>query len=163
MARLKDIVRGLGEQTTKRHSELQASTDELNKLREAARQFKELEAIAKEKQESLIIGVTLLLNVPQKVNPEANAYAEHLLEDDLKNDMYFSYPVETMNLDDIPLWKIIREILRQTSEMRVYELENHLASFSVKASRSAIESALATHKKEFRIEKHNREKFVSLK
>ena len=68
-----------------------------------------------------------------------------------------------LDVSRFPLWKIIREIIRQVTEIRVYELEAHLRGFGVKTTRSAIESALLTHRKEFRIEKRGREKFVSLK
>jgi hypothetical protein len=62
-----------------------------------------------------------------------------------------------------PLWKLIREIVRQVPEIQVIDLENSLKQLRINPSRAAIESALETHRKEFRIVKRGREKFVSLK
>ena len=166
VARLKDIVQGLGEQSARQHLELLAANEELNKLRPAVQKFRELEALIKEKGESQKIDFALLLNVPQKINTGKDAYAHadvvsELINETIQEGEYLSE--EDIEITHVPLWKVIREILKQTSAIRVYELESHLASFGVKAARSAIESALTAHKKDFKTEKHDREKFVSLK
>jgi len=162
MARLKDIIGGLGKQSTRIHEELVKVSDERAKLQEAAQRFRDLEEMIKVKDESLKIGFALLLSVPQKVNIYGDAFAEAVTEDTWE-ETGIAIDIDNLNVSQFPLWKVIREVLRQTSEIRVYELEEHLKSFRVKASRSAIESALATHKKEFRITRRRREKFVALK
>jgi hypothetical protein len=63
----------------------------------------------------------------------------------------------------LSLWRVIREIVRQGTKIRIVQLQDLLASLGHSASRQSIESALATHKKIFRITKSGREKFVSLK
>ena len=68
VARLKDIVRGIGEQAARQHKGLVSANDELSKLREAARRFRELEESVRSEEESLKIGLALLFNVPQKGN-----------------------------------------------------------------------------------------------
>lgn len=62
-----------------------------------------------------------------------------------------------------PLWKVIREISRQATEMRIIELEAALKQYGFKFSRQAIESAIDTHKEAFRSVRKGRERFVSLK
>jgi hypothetical protein len=165
MARLKDIVRGLGEQTAKQHEALTKANDELSKLRTAVQRFRELEKSVRANEDSLRIGLALLLNgVPQKINPDGDAYVTDADMEELREQagLFVAGPSD-LELSKFPLWKVMREILKQTAEIRVYELEDHLKSFGVKAARSAIESALATHANQFRIIKRGREKFVSLK
>ena len=166
MARLRDIIRGLSEETTKQHRGLISANDELARLRDAARRFRALEESVRTGEESLKIGLALLFNVPQKANINADAYSSTYREelDDMRDlSGVIIDPKEDLDLSHFPLWKVMREVLKQTAEIRVYELENHLQSFGVKAARSAIESALLTHKKDFRVTKRGREKFVSLK
>jgi hypothetical protein len=163
VARLRDIVSGLGEQTARQHKSLVASNDELSKLRAAAERFRVLEKSVRADEESLKIGIALLLNFPQKDNLHADAYPREDDAIDLRDDAGVIFSFDDLELSDFPLWKVMREVLRQTPEIRVFELESHLKSFGVKAARSAIESALATHGSQFRVTKRGREKFVSLK
>ena len=160
VARLRDIVRGLGEQAVRQRKVLEASNDELSKLRTAAERFRQLEKSVRSEEESLKIGRALLFNVPERDNIKANAYPCEDVE--LETAGVIIQP-EDLELSSFRLWKVMREILRQTPEIRVFELESHLKSFGVKASRSAIESALAVHSSQFRVTKRGREKFVALK
>jgi len=164
VARLKDIIGGLGRQTSRRSAELVKDLDELERLRDGYQRFRELLAQIKPKEESLKIGAALLLNVPVRVNPEGDAYAgSGRAESSWETSEPLNIDPAELDLLKYPLWKIVREVVRQVTEIRVFELEAHLKGFGVKASRSAIESALATHPKEFKITKRGREKFVSLK
>ncbi len=163
MARLKDIVAGLGTYTAKTHDELVKAHDERARLQGAAQRLRDLEEMVRAKDESFRIGISLLLGIPQKVNLKGDAYAATNRDYEDFAEAGIIPDAEELAVSNFPLWKVIREILRQTSEIRVYELEEHLRSFEVKASRSAIESALLTHKKQFRIIKRGREKFVALK
>ena len=65
--------------------------------------------------------------------------------------------------DQTSLWRVLREIIRQVSEIRIVDLEAVLKQYRFKVSRQAIESAIETHKKTFRSERKGRERFVSLK
>jgi hypothetical protein len=121
-----------------------------------------LVAWLKPQEESWRICTALVLNAPQKDNPIADARFEH--EPPPEDDMDAPYiSAGDIDLTRYPLWKIIREIVRQAVDLRVYELQTHLKAFGIDTTRSAIESALLTHKEEFKITRHGREKFVSLK
>jgi hypothetical protein len=63
----------------------------------------------------------------------------------------------------IPLWKVIREIIKHTEKIRIVDLESQLRAFGYRTTRQAIESVIKTHPSVFRTTKRNREKFVSLK
>jgi len=62
-----------------------------------------------------------------------------------------------------PLWEIMVAVLEETGEIQVIELELLLNSLGIETSRSALESALKTHKNEFDIRGDRHGKFVSLK
>lgn len=164
VARLKDIVGGLERRTSRQSADLSKALEQQRMLLEACERLRDLSAWLKPQEESWRISVALLLNVQLKIDPAAEAEFEHLSkapEFDSTVGPYIS-PEDT-DLSRYPLWKIIREIVRQAVDIRVYELQDHLKAFSVTTTRSAIESALATHQEEFRITRHGREKFVSLK
>ena len=165
VARFKDIVAGVAQQTARKREEMTRDLEELNNLRAAYQRYRELDAQMGEKERRLKIGFALLFNVPVKVNPEADAYVPAPEEIDMQYEQVgiaMNWPAD-LNLSEFPLWQVIREIVRQVPEMRVYELEAHLGTFGLKVTRPAIESALATHPKEFKVTKRGREKFVSLK
>ncbi|HTC61523.1 MAG TPA: hypothetical protein VK709_01660 [Candidatus Saccharimonadales bacterium] len=163
MARLKDIVTGLSDQTFRKSEELARDLEELNVLRANWQRYEELSRQVESKERIIKIGYALLFSAPLKANPKADAYKSP--------DLQFCQDSENLGLDPaeldvskFSLWRVIREVVRQTAEIRVYELEAHLKEFGLKkATRPAIESALSTHPKEFRIVKRGREKFVSLK
>jgi hypothetical protein len=115
------------------------------------------------KERSVKIGFALLFNVPTKIDSEADAYVNPKYAEEMREAAGVALNHEDLDLSNVSLWRVIREVVRQTTEIRVFELEAHLKAFGLKASRPAIESALATHAKEFRIVKRGREKFVSLK
>lgn len=164
VARFKDIVRGIGQQTSRKCVELERDMEELNALREGYQRYRELSAQVESKERSIKIGYALLLNAPNKDNLRGDAYAvAQDREAGMEEAVGSVVDATEIDLSKISLWRIIREIVRQTVEIRVFELEAHLKAFGVKASRPAIESALTTHTKEFKISKRGREKFVSLK
>jgi hypothetical protein len=162
MARFRDIVSGISQQTVRKSEELARDLEELNALRASWQRYQELSKQVASKEQVIKIGYGLLLSAPQRVNTEADAYASPDAEF-YRDAERFSMDAVEIDLSRFSLWRVVREIIRQTSEIRIYELEAHLKQFGLKASRSAIESALATHPKEFRISKRGREKFVSLK
>lgn len=160
----KHIVTGLGEQLGREHRALQDANDELSKLREAAQRFRMLESTVRTQEESFKICTALLMNAPTLKAKVGDGFALSDREvDAMCEQSGLAISPEELNIENYPLWKVIREVLKQTSEIRIYELESHLKTFGVKTSRSAIESAIATHKREFKVTKRGREKFVALK
>jgi hypothetical protein len=163
MARFKDIVSGLAQQTSHKAGELARDLEELNVLRASWQRYQELTKQVESKERAIKIGYALLLSAPIKINAKADAFANPDREY-MEDSELLSLDAADLDLSKFSLWRVIREVVRQTAEIRVFELEAHLKQFGMKkASRPAIESALATHPKEFRITKRGREKFVALK
>jgi hypothetical protein len=167
MARFKDIVSGLGQQTSRKSEELARDLEELNSLRASWQRYHELSKQVESKERTIKIGCALLLNAPMKVNLKGDAFkcSNNEYHQEVEQEANsLAIDLTDLDLSKFSLWRVIREVVRQTAEVRVYELEAHLKQFRLKkATRPAIESALATHPKEFRITKRGREKFVSLK
>lgn len=167
MARFKNIVKGLLGQTARKLGSVAKTQAELDELLGAYQRYRELSARIGPESESAQIGAALLFNVPVKTHQEIDPYP--LTERDIREiedaaENVIGIDPKTLDLGQYPLWKIIREILRQVPEMRVYELEAHLKAFGVpKSERSAIESSLKTHHKQFHVTKKVREKFVAWK
>jgi len=155
--RFKDIVFGISQQTSRKCEELAKDREELNQLRDGYQRYRELSAGVESKERSVKIGFALLLNASGKGDPATDSALERF------SDAELSLNESDIDLSKISLWRIIREIVRQAVKVRVFELEEHLKAFGVRTSRAAVESALATHSKEFRITKNGREKYVSLK
>jgi len=157
VAKFRDLVAGLSRQMARDSADIRAIQAEQDQRRESHLRFLELSERAQPKQERLEIAVGLLLNMPVKDNPKAPAgFSEW--------ETPVPLPVDVSRLDvsKFALWKVIREIVRQTSEIRMIELESALNSFGTKATRSAIDSALTVHKNEFHVFWRGREKYVSL-
>ena len=153
VARFKDIARSLSRQASRQSDELTKDSEELERLREGYQRFRETLARIGPKEDSYKVAMALLFNIPVKIDdPEGD-----------ESGLLFSLDSDDLELSKYPLWKIIREVVRQVTEIRVFELEDHLKKFGIGMSRSAIESALATHPKEFKITRRGREKYVSLK
>lgn len=69
-----------------------------------------------------------------------------------------------MDAHAVPLWEIMVAILEEFRELQVIELETAFEQLGIKTSRSAIESAIKTHKNTFRMRGgEGRAKFISLK
>jgi hypothetical protein len=162
MARFRDIVKGLYQQAESETKEIHAMNDEMNELRRSYLRYRELAEQVKEKEERARIAATLIANTSDEffADYERDERLTRLCTD-------AGIPVGDIALSlevyKVPMWKLIREIVRQTPEVQIVELENALHEFGAKTSRQAIESALETHRKEFRIVKRGRDKFVSLK
>jgi hypothetical protein len=165
MARFRDILSGLYRQTKGDAEEIHAMNDKMNEFHSAYLKYKELAEQVKRKEERMRIAASLIANTTSDFLDNST---------DLKRDQELAricsaagMPVEgdqlRLELYKFPMWILIREIVRQTPEMQIVELENALFEFGAKTSRQAIESALETHRKEFRIVKRGRDKFVSLK
>lgn len=165
VARFKDILKGLSAQTRRKQDFVAAAQDELVRLLEARQRYEEVSAWVGPESESVRIGWALLFAAPMKTSAEKDAYAGGRSESEEWERRQSDEGIDpaTLDLRQYPLWKIIREVLRQVPEMRVCELHDHLKQFGIETSRSALESCLKTHRKQFRVTLRGREKFVAWK
>jgi len=156
VAKLRDIIAGLSQQVDRDSDDLNQINREKAELRKAYLRYNDLLEITRPKEERLEIALGLLLNIPvRKLGPGMS-------EDEVQ---YVPIPVDAekvMDISKFALWKVIREIVRQTSEIRVTELQDALSGFGIKTSRQAVESAIYTHKDELRVRMQGREKYVYL-
>ena len=162
MTKLRNLAEGLATQLHRDSGELTILDVELENLRTAYTRFREVEELSRPRQERVDIIAALLLNLPQHVRPNKTGDIHFDMEEEEGDTLPVSVPLSKLKPSTFPLWKVIREIVRQTSEIQVVKLEKTLRDFGMTVRRQTIESALATHKKDFRITKRGREKFVSL-
>lgn len=155
MARLPDIADGLGKQLKADAEEIRKLNDELNKHRAAYQRYREVSSYLDSKADRIKVTLGLLFHL-DGWNDEDGA-VEFCEELGIAIDEPTAVRVKN------PLWKSIREVLRQVTEMQIVELESILHGLGVNTSRQAIESAVDTHKDAFRVTRRGREKFVSLK
>jgi hypothetical protein len=168
MARFKDVITGLTQQMVRKSEELTRELEELNGLRAGWQRYQELSKQVESKQRLVKVSQALLLNAPLNIKADAGAdvFAPRSNREwkEAAEGLGITVELNDFDLANFPLWRIIREVVRQTTEIRIYELEAYLKQFGLKkATRPAIESALGTHPREFRIVKRGREKYVSLK
>jgi len=155
MARLADILKALIAQLSEEARKISKLNDEMNDLRPAYKRYMELSKEVELRADRVRATFGLLESEPEFDSQTTSMdYLEHLginvgesLTEKWKN----------------PLWKFMREIVRQVPEVQVVELEALLAGMRIKTSRQAIESALESHREVFRVQRRGREKFVSLK
>jgi hypothetical protein len=150
--RFADIEKRLDQQYSEDVKQLRKNYSEQNKLRPFVVRFHDLEREAKAREERMERVIMLL--------------GEEKFEDSRKellkgNDV--SREIVVFVDDKLPLWLAMKAIVEQTTEVQVVDLQDILEYFHIKASRQAIESALASHKETFETKTRNREKFVSLK
>lgn len=163
MTRLRDIVSGLAQQTLRKSEELKRDYEEVNRLRVSWQRFVELSKRIESDERRFNIGLALLRSGSVKADPDGDACVQYTRETRKKVEELAKDSAD-LDLSKVSLWRVIREIVRQTPKIRVYELMEHLEGFGIKkASRPAIESALNTHPKEFKVTRRGREKFVSLR
>jgi hypothetical protein len=146
--RFADIRERLEQQYDADYDCLQRNYAEQNQLRDAVRRFHDLEREAKAREERAARTIAVL---GEKWFKEKGVPRESVA-----NDIFF--PTESL-----PLWAAMQAIVEQVSEIQVVDLEETLAYFHKKASRQAIESALASHKEIFQTKTRGRKRFVSLK
>lgn len=150
--RFSDIEKRLSQQYNADAKAMKINFARQNKLLPAVMEFRDLEREAKVREDRMRRVIELL--------GEENF-------DDTRKELLAGNDVSRMiavNVDDdSPLWETMRTILEQSSELQVIDLQDALLHFGKKASRQAIESALASHKETFETKVRSREKFVSLK
>jgi len=154
VARLPDIVDGLEKQIIADAAEIRKSGVELQKLRSAYQRYRELTMNLESRIERIRIVLGLLAEQEKWNIGDAVPFLENLgIEIEAPTDIR----------DEMSLWKMIREVVRQVDELRIVELENVMRELKVKSSRQALESAIDAHKRTFQVRRSGREKFVSLK
>jgi hypothetical protein len=147
--RFADIEKRLDQQYAEDVKQLRKNYSEQNRLRSSVVRFHDLERDAKMRQERIARVVMLLRdNKFEHREPTGNDVSREIV----------------VSVDDKPpLWLAMKAIVEQTTEVQVVDLQDALEYFKIKASRQAIESALASHKETFETKTRGRDKFVSLK
>lgn len=152
MIRFADIEKRLDQQYLEDAKQLRKNYSEQNRLRPAVLRFHDLEREAKAREERMARVVMLLGEEKFK-----DTRRELLAGKDVSKEIVVFVD------DNLPLWLAMKAIVEQTTEVQVVDLQDTLEYFEIKASRQAIESALASHKETFETKVRNRDKFVSLK
>ena len=150
--RFADIEKRLDQQYNEDVKQLRKNYSEQNKLRPAVIRFRDLEreAASRERRMKRIV----MLMGDEKYSDTIESLRQG---DDVSKEI-------TVNTDDkLHLWRAMQAIVEQAGEIQVVDLQDTLEYFKIKASRQAIESALASHKERFETKVRGREKFVSLK
>ncbi|HWY19911.1 MAG TPA: hypothetical protein VNX26_01755 [Candidatus Acidoferrum sp.] len=150
--RFVDIEKRLNQQYAEDEKQLRKNYSEQNKLRPHVVRFHDLEREAKAREERMARVLKLLGD-----EKFLDTRRELLKGEDVSKE------VTVFVEEKLPLWLAMRAIVEQATELQVVDLQDALEYFKVKASRQAIESALASHKETFETKVRNREKFVSLK
>jgi hypothetical protein len=154
MARFPDVVDGLGKQALADVEEIRRTGAELKELRSAYQRYRDLTAHLDSRIERIRITLGLLAEQQDWQIGEALAVLDEA-------GAALENPTDIR--DDTPLWKMVREVVRQAEEVRIVELEDIMQNLKIKTSRQAIEAAIDAHKRTFRIRRSGREKFVSLR
>jgi len=149
--RFADIRERLTQQYDADYEYLEKNYEEQNKLLPQVRRFHDLEREAKIRRERAARIIVVLGE--QKFSDR---------DEDLKRKRTSEKGIY-FDTDDMPLWGLMAAIVEQVPEIQVVDLQAALEYFGRKASRQAVESALASHKETFETKTRNREKFVSLK
>lgn len=147
-----DIEKRLDQQYSEDAKQLRRNYAEQHKLRSAVIRARDLEREAKAREDRMARIIMLV--------------GEEKYEDTIKSlrkgeDVSREIAVNTD--EKLPLWKAMQAVVEQMDEIQVVDLQDALEYFKIKASRQAIESALASHRETFETKVRGREKFVSLK
>jgi hypothetical protein len=151
MARLAEVIQALKQQLAQDSKRLSEIDEEIGKLRPAYNQFRDLMNEAKSKETRMLTTRTLL--------------GEISTDEELTTA--FGDEVSTPKTPDelrsgLKLWEGVVEVLRHIPQAQVGEIHTLLSLLGIKVTRQAIESAITTHKRSFRVRKYGREKFISL-
>lgn len=149
--RFADIKERLEQQYDADYEYLEENFAEQNKLLPQVQRFRDLEREAAVRRERAGRIIAVLGEKKFKDRDE-----------DLKRKSRVTTGIY-FDTEDLPLWALMSAIVEQVPEIQVVDLQAALEYFGKKASRQAIESALASHKDVFETKTRNREKFVSLK
>ena len=150
MARLPGIREALKSQLSDEAVRIGKLNDEMNELRSAYKRYVELFEEYDRRADRIRTTLGLLEGDPEFDPWNSEDYPKYVdksLTERRKN----------------PLWKFVREVVRQVPELQVVELETLLNGLGMKTSRQAVEAAISGHPDVFRTRKHKRNKFISLK
>ena len=150
--RFGDIEKRLNQQFTEDERQLKKNYAEQNRLRPEVIRFNDLEREAKAREERMA-RVIMLLGEDKFIDTRR----------ELLKGRDVSKEIVTNTDDKLPLWLAMKAIVEQTTELQVVDLQDTLQYFKIKASRQAVESALASHRETFETKTRGRDKFVSLK
>jgi len=150
--RFADIAKRLSQQYDEDDKQLRKNYSEQNLLLPSVVRFQDLEREAKDREERMARIITLL---------GEEKFADTLT--DLRKGEDVSRKISVNLYKKLPLWMAMQAILEQMGEILVIDLQDALEYFKMKASRQAIESALASHKETFETRMKSGDKFVSLK
>jgi len=142
VARLSDVSSAIKHRLEYEQSRLADVTAEMEKLAAAYNRFKDLKEESEKRQES-IRRLSLVFDVQKAKNPAPNAPMSHV----------FGYA----------LWEVMETYLQFAEKDKVAEILQFLEWVKFTTTRQAVESAIATHPKVFRVTKDGWEKYVSLK
>lgn len=125
--------------------------ERINTLRPIYNQFRDLVDEAETKRARMVTARAMLGNLAT-ADEVARAFGDELPAlgdpDDLRADLN--------------LWEAIVEILRHVPQIQVKDICTFLDLLGIDVTRQAIDSAIETHKRLFRVKKRGREKFISL-
>ncbi|HUA16126.1 MAG TPA: hypothetical protein VMG31_12580 [Verrucomicrobiae bacterium] len=152
MIRFADIAKRLNQQYDEDDKQLLKNYSEQNALRPSVIRFHDLEREAKAREERMARIISIL----------GDEKFDDTLKD-LRRGEDVSKKIAVNTYERLPLWMAMQAILEQTGEILVIDLQDALEYFKMKASRQAIESALASHKEIFETKMRTGDKFVSLK
>lgn len=144
-----DIERALIRQYEQDRKQIKQNAAEMEKLRAAWMRYRDLERNTESLEERMVRIVAAVGD-------------EHFTTLRGKDSADHSNEVSIVT-GDAPLWKAMAAIIEIKPGIQVVELHHVLESLGHKTSRSAIESALATHKNDFEIRNEGRRKYVSLR
>ncbi len=152
--RLKDIIAGLERQARSDAAALNTMQDRLHELHPHYREYIELVSRLRQTEERAAATLGMLFGVKSpNIEKIVDSY----------NELESAGSTVITSVSDLPLWKTIREMLRHVPEMQVIDIERMMKELGVQTGRTAIDSAIATHKDIFAVRKRGREKFISLK
>jgi hypothetical protein len=156
MARATDVfdrIRDALVVDAKRQKEIRA---EMHNLSEAHNRYLSLQRESKAHEDSANALKSLL-------GPDALIAAMKQDDSDSIGSEMEIYPAVAQLREAAPLWQHVQQYLRFVPEAQVGEIVDILRWLKIEANRQAVESALKTHSRIFRVRKQGREKFVSLK
>lgn len=156
MARLEDIRNSMHDRLMHDIVRAKKLRDRLNEVRSAYLEYLDVqkELQAREKSIRTLAGVMGAYEFDAFIEAREPEVEDHV---DLS-------PEEANEIrKNLTVWEVIEQYLQFMPEAQVVELEHFFKWIGYKATRQAIESAIATHPKLFKSVKRGRERFVSLK
>ncbi len=153
MPLIENVASALCGEILSKSERLNEIQDEMLKLQRAYDRYRELTEEAEEVKEEIREAAAVL--GPEEF--ESRAQPEYA---DI--DTGLPLPVEELR-EKLSLWRAMVRIVKYAPWIQIVELQCLLRELGIIVSRAATESALSLHKKDFRIKRKGREKFVALK